>query len=384
MKNRSKKIMVILAIVIVLIIASIVIPMIVKGGSSSAQKAQVLSGKTFTSDVAGVAVQGGMQNFGDAVLTKQVDAEGEDYIATIDLDDGYYESIQINAKPIYDAGVAEGTASLTGGNAGASHILKDKTAYVNGKLVTGSMATLTSSNFSGTHSGTDAGATSKYTVKSTSAGYVANGTTVNSISATTSPEIATTSATGVQTINIKPGYYNKIKVNQTNAYNKGKTDGATTHTGTYTFPANDTGETKDLGENHSYRYVNATNVYNKGKADGASGKKTVTYLGTGRSFNIKSKLPSVYSSLTADNFIVGISSIPKNHAYYTCTDKHRYGSAWNSASTAVTKSYNKSTGILTLSGGTFTINTFTDESNSDTQADASTTVTATLFAYAIY
>ena len=153
MKNKSKKIMIILAIVIGLIIAGIVIPIIVKGDSNSAQGTQVLTGKTFTSDVAGVAVQGAMTNYGDAVFQNPVDAEGEDYIANIDLDDGYYESVQINAKPIYDRGVAAG---------------------------------------------------------------------------------------------------------------------ATTHTGTYTFAANDTGSTKDLGVNHSYRYVNATNVYNKGKADGAA------------------------------------------------------------------------------------------------------------------
>ena len=41
-----------------------------------------------------------------------------------------------------------------------------------------------------------------------------------------------------------------------------------TNSGTYTFPANDTGGTKDLGETNTYRYVNASNVYKKGKADG--------------------------------------------------------------------------------------------------------------------
>ena len=306
MKNRSKKIMVILAIVIVLIIASIVIPMIVKGDNNSAQKAQVLSSKTFTSDVAGVAVQGGMQNFGDAVLTKQVDAEGEDYIATIDLDDGYYESVQINAKPIYDRGVAAGV---------------------------GNIPRLTNSNFSGTHSSTSVGAASNYTVKSTSAGYVENNTTVATLAAQTLPEIATTSATGVQTINIKPGYYNKIKVNQTAAYDAGVTAGtnsltggnataaqilkdktayvsgklvtgtmvnngkvtktinpggsytipagyhngqgtvtanANQNSGTYTFASGSTGGKTDMGANNTYRYVDATNVYNKGKADGTT------------------------------------------------------------------------------------------------------------------
>ncbi len=57
-------------------------------------------------------------------------------------------------------------------------------------------------------------------------------------------------------------------VNATNVYNKGKSDGVTAHTGTYTFSSGN-GATVDLGTTHTYRYVNATNVYNKGKADGS-------------------------------------------------------------------------------------------------------------------
>ena len=92
-------------------------------------------------------------------------------------------------------------------------------------------------------------------------------------------------------------------VNATNVYNKGKADGVTIHTttytptsrsdgldmgqrhtyryvntnsvpntnsGLYTFVANDTGGTKDMGATNTYRYVNAENVYNKGKADGVT------------------------------------------------------------------------------------------------------------------
>ena len=47
----------------------------------------------------------------------------------------------------------------------------------------------------------------------------------------------------------------------------GEIETRTIHTKTYTFPANDTGGSKDLTADHEYRYVNATNVYNKGKAD---------------------------------------------------------------------------------------------------------------------
>lgn len=53
------------------------------------------------------------------------------------------------------------------------------------------------------------------------------------------------------------------------------------NTGTYTFPANDTGGTKDLGEANNYRYVNAQNVYNKGKADGAAFGNPGDYLRIG-------------------------------------------------------------------------------------------------------
>lgn len=40
-------------------------------------------------------------------------------------------------------------------------------------------------------------------------------------------------------------------------------------TGTYTYPANSTGGTYDMGAGNNLRYVNASNVYAKGKADGA-------------------------------------------------------------------------------------------------------------------
>ncbi len=56
-------------------------------------------------------------------------------------------------------------------------------------------------------------------------------------------------------------------VNATNVYAKGKADGVTQHTGTYTFPSGDSGGTKELGVTHTYRYVNASNVYSKGVSD---------------------------------------------------------------------------------------------------------------------
>ena len=221
---KIKKVILILSITTIIILSCILIPLIINGDSNSAQTAQVLEGKTFTSDLVGVTVQGTMKDFSDVLVTKTIAADKKG-VSTVALDPGYYDSVQIDASAVYDAGVAAGKNTLTGGNATAAQILKDKTAYVNGKLVTGSMATLTSSNFSGTHSSSTAGAASNYTVKSTTAGYVANGTTVNTLAATTSPTIATTGATGTKTIAVKPGYYNNISVNQTAAYDAGKAAG---------------------------------------------------------------------------------------------------------------------------------------------------------------
>ena len=284
MKNKSEKILVIAAITILLVTLSIIVPIIVKGDNNDAGKAQVLSGKTFTNGSA-VAIAGQMQNFGGQIPEVTATAADEDYIATIDLDDGYYESVKINAKPIYDRGVAAGAASIP---------------------------RLTSSNFSGTHSGTTAGEASTYTVKSTSAGYVENDTTVASLTAETSPTIATTSATGTQTINVTPGYYNKISVNQTNAYDKGKTDAT----------------------------ASATKVY---------------YLGTGTSFNVKSKLPNDYNKLTNANFIVGASGIGS-----ATTRPYSYGKGditFSVGTKNISKSYNASTGVLTLSNTSYSITT---------------------------
>ena len=53
-------------------------------------------------------------------------------------------------------------------------------------------------------------------------------------------------------------------------------------TATYTYAADSTGGTVDLGARNNYRYVNASNVYNKGKADGVT-VHSATYTPTSRS-----------------------------------------------------------------------------------------------------
>ena len=52
----------------------------------------------------------------------------------------------------------------------------------------------------------------------------------------------------------------------TNLYNKGKTDGVTVHTTTYSLStkASATASTYDMGASHTYRYINASAVWNAG------------------------------------------------------------------------------------------------------------------------
>ena len=90
------------------------------------------------------------------------------------------------------------------------------------------------------------------------------------------PGTLTLGATNGTAVSVTAGLYNKV--NTTAVYNAGVAAGATTHTGTYTYPANSTGGTVDLGTSHTYRYVNAGNVYTKGKADGVTSHSgTYTY-----------------------------------------------------------------------------------------------------------
>ena len=56
------------------------------------------------------------------------------------------------------------------------------------------------------------------------------------------------------------------------------------NSGTYTFPANDTGDTKDMGATNDNRYTVATNVYDKGFSDGKADHST-TYSPTSRASN---------------------------------------------------------------------------------------------------
>ena len=70
----------------------------------------------------------------------------------------------------------------------------------------------------------------------------------------------------------------------TNLYNKGKTDGVTVHSTTYSLStkASAAASTYDMGASHSYRYINATAAWNKASSTGyasgtAAGHHSTTY-----------------------------------------------------------------------------------------------------------
>ncbi len=99
-------------------------------------------------------------------------------------------------------------------------------------------------------------------------GKVLSKVSVSAISTQEKTSTPTTRSATAATITPDSGkYLSKVTVNTNSVPNS--------NNGTYTFPVNDTGGTKDLGDTNSYRYVNAQNVYNKGKADGAGLKELI-------------------------------------------------------------------------------------------------------------
>ena len=144
---------------------------------------------------------------------------------------------------------------------------------------------------------------------------------------------------------------------------------------------------------------NIKNLGNATAADILSGKtavvkgKTITgtndggtkivNLGTGTSYNIKTLCPDVdYTSLTINNFIYGMSGAGATSAGYgkvTGDGRSLYSS---STGLNVKGTYNNTTGILTISGNTQTIQGRYYGSGVDNQANS--TQVATCFAYLIY
>ncbi|MGM9834401.1 MAG: hypothetical protein ACI31M_01305, partial [Bacilli bacterium] len=89
--------------------------------------------------------------------------------------------------------------------------------------------------------------------------------------------------------------------------------------------------------------LNSSGAYNAGYNAGTTSAQVYS-LGTGTSFDIKSKFPDDYANLTADNFIFEIKIInnkvcPGGTGTYGCTNVNGN----------ITKNYNSSTGLLTIS-----------------------------------
>lgn len=78
---------------------------------------------------------------------------------------------------------------------------------------------------------------------------------------------------------------------------------------------------------------------------------TIHDLGIGTSFNIKSLYPDYYSKLTDDDFIVSAESAPGVRT--NSVSEYNVGSYASAGGFTITKSYNASTGILTISGNSY-------------------------------
>lgn len=106
-----------------------------------------------------------------------------------------------------------------------------------------------------------------------------------------------------------------------------------------------------IGEIYNNRYNQG---YNDGHSDGYdegydAGKVTLKYLGNSTTIDVRSQLPNDYSGLTKDNFFVEVSSISVNGGAVDVTaDYPQQGNI--SASASMSKSYDASTGKLTIGG----------------------------------
>ena len=220
---------------------------------------------------------GTMPNRGKVTVTLDC---SESYTIT----DGYHDGTgTVTANSLASqTGVDDGYSAVA-----ATNMQEGYQGWALGEKITGSMPELTSSNFSGAHSSNTAGASSNYVVTSTARGYVPNGTSVHSAAAgTNATAIDTTADTGVQTINIVPGIYNKIKVDQTNAYNAGFAAGETNGKLSAMCAVSPAGSTQTVTRTlpagtYYYRWVAAD--YNN--TSPYSGTAKITYGSTSLTFN---------------------------------------------------------------------------------------------------
>lgn len=113
----------------------------------------------------------------------------------------------------------------------------------------------------------------------------------------------------------------------------------------------------------------------------------IYYLGTDKSYDIPAliengTLPSIleYSKLTSDNFITLIDEFPNTSAGYQGAS-HKYVSG-KIVNTPISKSYDSSSGVLNISGGTYQLHVCIADSFSYC-SDKSSTATATIKTYLV-
>ncbi len=99
----------------------------------------------------------------------------------------------------------------------------------------------------------------------------------------------------------------------------------------------------------------------------------VYYLGTGTSFDIKSKFPDSYQNFTVDNFIVGglSGNVVAAKSY---TDGISGIPVARANGFSISKSYDAQTGILTVSGNTQQIRQGYDKAVNITYGNAAQTI----------
>ena len=133
--------------------------------------------------------------------------------------------------------------------------------------------------------------------------------------------------------------------------------------------------------NSSFKASNTQDAINELYNIAINNSQSVVYLGTGTSFNLSSY--SGYQNFTANNFIVGVQSGTGSGQVYTKVGLSGGGSASTHVymgSFSVSKSYNASTGVLTVSAPSTGLSVSTDQ----TLRENSAVQTYTAFAYLVY
>ena len=158
-----------------------------------------------------------------------------------------------------------------------------------------------------------AGATASLQAKSSTAGYVnANEVLANTDAGTNSAALAVTSGTGVETLDIIPGVYNKIKIDRTNAYTAGQNNvKATAPTYTSSFSSSTAGADSNFVVKTATAGYTGANVTSLTKA----AETNSTAIATGATRNTAEVVkiaPGIYNNIKINNaatYDAGVASV---------------------------------------------------------------------------